>query len=120
MKTKLLSLILATTAIMSQAENKLLEKFDTPLGTAPFSEITVNDYAEAIDKGIERANQEIDAICNNRAFPDFENTIVALDRVGGDLNRTLGLFYNLLEADGNEEMMKLSLEVSPKLSASST
>lgn len=105
---------------MSQANNKLLKPFETPLSTAPFSEITVADYAEAIDLGIARANDEIATIVNNPDEPTFLNTIVALDRVGSDLNRALGLFYNLNEADSNDEMMQLSLEASPKLSAYST
>lgn len=105
---------------MSQADNKLLKPFDTPLSTAPFSQITVSDYAEAIDTGIARANSEIDAIVSNPEAPTFLNTVVALDRTGADLNRALGLFYNLNEADSNDEMMQLSLEASPKLSAYST
>lgn len=105
---------------MKPHENVLLKPFDTPLGTAPFSSITVQDYAEAIDSGIKLANQEIEAICNQRSVPDFENTIVALDRVGEDLNRALGLFYNLNEADSNEDMMALAIDIAPKLSAYST
>ncbi|MDE6085847.1 MAG: peptidase M3, partial [Muribaculaceae bacterium] len=105
---------------MKPHENLLLKPFDTPLGTAPFSSITVQDYAEAIDSGIALANQEIEAICNQRSVPDFENTVVALDRVGQDLNRALNLFYNLNEADSNDDMMALAIEISPKLSAYST
>lgn len=105
---------------MKSHENLLLNPFDTPLGTPPFSMITVQDYAEAIDSGIAKANMEIDAICNQRSVPDFDNTVVALDRVGEDLNRAIGLFFNLSEADSNDEMMALAMEVAPKLSAYST
>lgn len=120
MNKKLITLLLTPIFFMSQAENKLLKPFDTPLSTAPFSEITVKDYAEAIDLGIEKANREIEAICNARSMPDFENTIVALDRTGADLNRALGLFENLCEANSDDEMMELSLQIAPKLSAYST
>ena len=114
------STIFLTQCKMKPHENLLLKPFDTPLGTAPFSSITVQDYAEAIDSGITLANQEIEAICNQRSVPDFENTVVALDRVGEDLNRALNLFYNLNEADSNEEMMALAIDIAPKLSAYST
>ncbi|MDE7472724.1 MAG: M3 family metallopeptidase [Muribaculaceae bacterium] len=100
--------------------NPLLKQFDTPYHTAPFSQITTADYGEAINAGIANANAEIQAIVDNPDEPTFENTIVALDRVGSDLNRALGLFFNLAEADSDDEMMQLSLEVSPKLSAYST
>lgn len=100
--------------------NRLLKPFDTPLSTPPFSSISLGDYAEAIDLGIARGKEEIEAICSNKARPDFENTIVALDRAGEDLDRALGLFYNLCEAESDDAMMELSLEVSPRLSAYST
>ena len=117
---KLLSILLISIAAMTHAENPLLTPFDTPMGTPPFSRITVKDYAEAIDLGIAKAQSEIDAIASNKAKPTFENTIVALDRIGEDLNRALGLFYNLNSADSNDEMMALSIDVAPKLSAYST
>ncbi len=100
--------------------NPLLKPFDTPCNTAPFSQITNADYAEAIDSGIAVANKEIQAIVDNPEAPTFENTVVALDRAGSDLNRALGLFYNLAEANSDDEMMQLSLDISPKLSAYST
>lgn len=105
---------------MSNATNPLLKPFDTTLETVPFSKISVADYDEAITKGIETARQEIDAITKQRSMPDFENTIVALERVGADLSRALGPFYNLNSALSNDSMMQLSLKVSPMLSAYST
>lgn len=75
---------------------------------------------EAIDRGIAMANQEIDAITKNRAMPDFENTIVALERVGRDLNRVLNVMYPMLSADSDDELMEISLEADAKLSDYST
>ncbi|MCH5346003.1 MAG: peptidase M3, partial [Muribaculaceae bacterium] len=105
---------------MAQAQNPFFQEFNTEHGTAPFSAITNAHYEEAIDRGIELARQEIDAIANNRATPDFENTIVALENVGADLNRVLNVFYPLLSADSDDEMMEISMRVSPKLSDYST
>lgn len=70
----------------------------------------------AIDRGIERARAEIDAIVNNPEAPTFENTIVAYEKNGEDLDRVTSIFFNLLEADANDEMMALSMEASQKLS----
>lgn len=93
---------------------------ETVHGTAPFSQITNADYEPAIDRGIELARKEIDAIAKNPEAPTFENTIVALDRSGEDLDRVLNIFYNLLEADSDDEMMEISMRVTPKLSDYST
>jgi len=101
-------------------KNPFVTPFDTPYGTPPFELFNNGQYEEAIDFGIKQSLQEVEAICNQRSVPDFENTIVALDRSGEDLNRVLGVFYNLLEADSDDEMMEISLRVSPKLSDYST
>lgn len=55
-----------------------------------------------------------------RSYPDFENTIVALERTGVDLNRVLNVFYPLLSAMSDDEMMEISLRVSAKLSQHET
>ena len=104
-----------------QAENPLFKPFDyTEHGTAPFSKITDDMWMPAIDRGIRMAQEEIDAITSNRAKPDFENTIVALERAGSDLNRVLNVFYPLMSADSNDKMMEIDLEASKKLSDYST
>lgn len=93
---------------------------ETVHGTAPFATITNADYEPAIDRGIDLARKEIDAIAKNPEAPTFENTIVALDRSGKDLDRVLNIFFNLLEADSDDEMMEISMRVTPKLSDYST
>ena len=117
-----ITLALATSlTIMTQAnaagnDNPFFKPYDTVHETVPFNLINNSHYEEAVDRGIELGLAEVEAICNNRATPDFENTIVALDHAGKDLNRVLNVFFNLLSADGNDEMMELSLKLTPKLS----
>lgn len=100
----------------TSAANPLFHEFTTVHGTVPFNEIKLSQYEEAVDRGIKIGLQEVEAICNNRAVPDFENTIVALDNSGRDLDRVLNVFFNLLSADGDDAMMELSLKLTPKLS----
>lgn len=109
-----------TQAQIIQAENVLESKFMTEHGTVPFSKISNKDYEPAIDFGIDKARKEIDAIVNNPEAPTFENTIEALERAGSDLNRVLSVFYNLLSANADDEMMEISIRVTPKLSDYST
>ena len=117
---KLLIPILFVFAIMAKAENPFFKEFNTVHGTPPFSQINNSQWVEAIDRGIELANQEINAIVVNRARPDFENTIEPLERVGADLNRVLNVFYPLMSANSDAEMMEIAVEVSGKLSDYST
>lgn len=119
MKKTLLTILLFTAMIMS-AQNPFFQEFNTPYGSVPFSQIKTSDYMPAIDRGIELARKEIDAITSNPEAPTFQNTIVALEDAGQDLNRVINVFFNILEADSNDELMNLSLEASQKLSDYST
>ncbi|MDE6197780.1 MAG: M3 family metallopeptidase [Muribaculaceae bacterium] len=105
---------------MAQAENPLFNQFNTEHGTAPFSQLNDTLWMPAIDRGIELAKQEIGAITKQRSRPDFENTIVALERTGEDLNRVLNVFYPLLSANSTDAMMETAMEASAKLSDYST
>lgn len=90
-------------------------EFATEHNTPPFSLIGNADYEPAISAGIEKARKELAAIASNHEAPTFENTIVALDRAGRDLDRVLNVFFNLLSADTDDEMMEISLRVTPAL-----
>lgn len=90
-------------------------EFATEHNTPPFSLIGNADYEPAISAGIEKARKELAAIASNPEAPTFDNTIVALDRAGRDLDRVLNVFFNLLSADTDDEMMEISLRVTPAL-----
>ncbi len=102
------------------AQNPFDNNFAGVHGTAPFSKIANPQYEPAIDRGIALAQKEIEAITSNPQPPTFENTIVALERSGADLNRVLNVFFPLLSADADDEMMEISMRVTPKLSDYST
>lgn len=115
------TLLTITSCMQSkEKENPFFKEFDTLHNTPPFSAIQNSHYEEAIDSGIVLAQQEIDVIVNQRSRPTFENTIVALENVGKDLNRVLGVFYPLLSAHSDDELMDISLRASAKLSEYST
>ncbi len=116
MKKTVVSLLTLATMTVAQAENPFFKPFDGPHGTPKFSQIENKHYMPAIERGIELANAEIDAIVNNPAEPDFDNTILALERAGKDLDRVIMIFFNLESADANDEMMQISIDASGKLS----
>ncbi len=111
--------VAVTIGACSQApkENLLLNEFNTPYGIAPFSEISIDNYREGFLKGMEEQKLEIDAIIKNRAMPDFENTIAALDQSGKLLNRVAGTFFPLSSSNSTEETRALEMELSPLLSS---
>ncbi|MDE5900471.1 MAG: M3 family metallopeptidase [Muribaculaceae bacterium] len=93
-------------------DNPLLKDFDTP----PFSQIKTRHFVPAIDQAIKEARAEIDNITSCPDKPTFANTIEAYERSGALLDRVLGVFYPLLSANADDEMMDLSIEVSARLS----
>lgn len=100
-----------------KAENPLVQEWNTPFQTPPFDSIRTEDYEPAILYAIEEAKKEVNAIIVNRAVPDFENTIVALERAGGLLNRVLGVFFNMNECNTSEQLQKVAEDITPALSA---
>ena len=96
--------------------NPLLEKWDTKFGVPPFNKIKTGDYAPAFDKAMEEHNNEIKAIINNSDEPDFKNTIAALAYSGKLLNKVSSVFYGQLGANTNNDLQKVAMEMSPKLS----
>ena len=97
-------------------QNPLLIQPQTPFGAPAFDQVQLKHYLPAFKEAIRLNQEEIDAIVNNEDAPTFENTIVALDRSGIVLDRVCGVFYNVLEADGNEQMDAIANEVAPILS----
>ena len=76
-------------------------------------------YMPAFERGMEEQLQEIDAIVNNPAPADFENTVVALEKSGELLNRVSSIFFALSSAHTNDEMDAIETEIAPRLSAHS-
>lgn len=108
----------AILCLLSSCDNKmnpLLTDSTLPYGAPQFDKIKTEHYLPAFEQAITEAKAEIDAIVNNPDAPTFENTIAALDEAGGRLNDAAGIFYNLMEADTNDQMQDIAEKVSPKM-----
>jgi len=97
--------------------NPLLDNFNTPFNTAPFSRIKSSDFSHAFEKAIVEAKLDIEKIVSNTEEANFENTIVSLEFSGSKLDRISSIFFNLNSAETSPEIQKIAQEVSPKLSA---
>ncbi|MBR6017130.1 MAG: M3 family metallopeptidase [Paludibacteraceae bacterium] len=75
----------------------------------------VAQYMPAFEAAIAEQKAEVEAIVNNSEEPTFENTLVALDRTGMTLDSLQGIFFNVLEADGNDEMDSIAEILVPML-----
>ena len=116
MKKNIFLGVIAMSLLACNHTTPLLEQTKTPYGVPAFDQIKLEHYMPAFEEAIRQNKAEIEAITNNPDEPTFENTIVALDRSGLLLDRVQGVFFNVLEADGNDEMNEIAEQVSPMLS----
>ncbi|MBN4048352.1 M3 family metallopeptidase [Flavobacteriaceae bacterium AH-315-O20] len=96
-------------------KNPLLQDFNTPYQTAPFSKIKTEHFKPAFEKAIKLAKEEIDLIVKSKSEPTFANTLEALEYSGELLDRISGVFFNLNSAETNDEIQKIAQEISPWL-----
>ncbi|MBQ7812503.1 MAG: M3 family metallopeptidase [Bacteroidales bacterium] len=106
---------LALISSCNNMENPFLTESKAPFGAPEFDKIKNEHYLPAFEAGIAEAKAEIDAIVANQEEPTFENTIEAMEYAGETLNRVANVFYNLMEADTNDEMQQIAEEISPML-----
>ena len=95
----------------------LLQDFQTPFDTVPFSNIDTTQFTAAVKIALESAQDDIDAITNNNESATFDNTIAALDYSGQKLGRVSRIFFNLNSAETNDNLQSQAAEIGPILTA---
>jgi peptidyl-dipeptidase Dcp len=91
--------------------NPLLSPWQTPFETPPFGEIKPEHFLPAFDQAFADHSAEIEAIVRDPAEADFDNTITALERSGKLLTRVSSVFYALVSAHSNPELLAIESEV---------
>ena len=108
-----LMMLALLTSCKMENENPLLSQSPLPYGAPQFDKIRTEHYVPAFEKSIEEGKAEIDAIVANQEEPTFENTIEALEYAGEAYGKVAGIFYNILEADSNEELQNIAEQIAP-------
>jgi peptidyl-dipeptidase Dcp len=115
MKKLLIAFGAVVLMISCSQKNPFFQEWDTPYGTAPFSQIKTEHYLPAFKEGIKQEKAEIKAIIDCKEAPTFENTVAAYDRAGALLAKVSGVFFNLAESDSTPEMQAIEEEVMPMI-----
>ncbi len=100
--------------------NPFFVPYGTPHGTPPFGRFTLHDVEEAMVEGMRREKENIENMFSDPAEPTFDNTLAREDTnkpkgYYGLLERVSNVFFNLLSAEGNDEMQALAQKMSPLL-----
>jgi len=104
-----------------ESQAVLLAKWQGPFqGVPAFEQVTLAGLLPAMEKAMATNLSEIDVIANNPAPATFENTIVAMEKTGSDLNR-LFTYYGIWRSNkSSSEFRKIQTELAPKLSTFSS
>ncbi len=95
--------------------NPLLRPSGLRHDAVPFTEIKVDHYLPALDEAMAEAKKNIDAIKATAAAPDFQNTIVALEKATAKVFDIAYVYSNLRSANGDAAMQALAPQVMPRL-----
>ena len=99
----------------SRETNPLLEPWTGPFEAPPFDRLKPSQFGETFEIALAGAQAETAAIAADPDPPSFQNTIEALERSGRQLTRICSVFFNLANADTNDELEAVEREIAPRL-----
>ena len=101
------------------AANPFLTESTLPYHLPPFDLIKDEHFQPALEQGMAAEQKEAEAIANQKEKPTFENTIVALEKMGQLFDRARRVFSNFTGANTNPVLQKIEKEMAPRFSAHS-
>ena len=108
-------------AAAAQAEfgpsNPFYSASTLPFQAPPFDKIKDSDYQPAIEAGMAKQLEEVEAIAENPEPPTFDNTVVALEKTGQLFLRVMLVFNGVTGANLNPELQKVQDIEAPRLAA---
>ena len=99
------------------SKNVLLAEWTGPHGGVPaFDRMDLETLKPALEVGMANTLREIDAIADSSEPPTFDNTIVAMERTGADLDRVFA-YWDIWSANrSTPEFREIQGEMAPKIS----
>jgi len=99
-------------------KNPLLDAWTGPHnGVPPLDKIKASDFKPALLASMDEDRQEISKITSDPAAPNFENTIGAMEKTAGTLNRVMNLYYVWSSNLNTPEFQAIDTEMMPKIAA---
>lgn len=86
-----------------------------PYQAPRFDAINDSHYRPAFDEAMRLKRADIDAIIAQRAAPDFDNTVLALEKSGAMLSRVSSVFFAMTSAHTNDDLQGLDEQFSTEL-----
>jgi peptidyl-dipeptidase Dcp len=113
--------LLASQATAQEQSNKvsnpLLQKSSLQYQAPAFHLIKDEHFKPAFEYALKKHDTEIEKIATNNNKPTFENTVLAIETSGDDLNRAMLVFSNLTGSNTNPTLQAIEEEYAPIFSA---
>jgi len=97
------------------ANNPFYEISQLPYQAPRFDEINDSHYRPAFDEAMCQKRADIEAIVAQTAAPDFNNTVLALEKSGAMLSRVSSVFFAMTSAHTNDYLQTLDEQFSTEL-----
>lgn len=88
-----------------------------PYQAPRFDLIDDSHYRPAFDEAIRQKREEVSAIVALESAPDFDNTVLALERSGAMLTRVSSVFFAMTSAHTNDALQVLEEAIATELAA---
>ncbi|MCK0156765.1 M3 family metallopeptidase [Cellulophaga sp. F20128] len=101
---------------MNNSENPLLVESKLPYGAPDFRLIKNKHFMPALEHGIATQKEIVSKIASNTEPATFDNTILALEKSGTQLENVQQVFSGLTAAHTNDSLQNVQEEMAPKFS----
>ncbi|MFT4090423.1 MAG: M3 family metallopeptidase [Asticcacaulis sp.] len=109
---------LSATKTANKDSSVLTDPWKGPYGgVPPFDKARLEDFEKAFDVAMTAQRAEIRALTVVRSRPTFENTIVALETSGAEMERVGAIYWVWMSGLSSPEFQTISERLSPKLAA---
>lgn len=102
---------------VKKSKNPLLNESELPYNAPDFNLIENEHFRPALLYAMKLQKDRVKKIAQNQEEPNFENTILALEKSGIELNRVSAIFYSLTNANTNDVLREVKEEISPLMAA---
>jgi peptidyl-dipeptidase Dcp len=97
-----------TTPVFAQGHsNPFSAPSSLPFEAPRFDIIKDSDYQPAFEEAMKQELTEVDAITNDPRAPTFDNTIVAMEKMGRMLDRVESTFSAVVQANSNPTLARV-------------
>jgi len=100
-----------------KAKNPLLEVWSDNFEMPPFEQIRADHFEPAFKTAMALHRIELESIACQESTPDFDNTMLALEKSGASLQRVANVFYNLSASHSSDELQSVERAMAPRLAA---